>query len=187
MDRRGHHDRGTGQGSCDSHLQGIWGAAAAAEGTVNTEQQLVVFDLNDEAYGVDIGSVREIIRLQEITRVPCTPDFVEGVINLRGKVIPVVELRKRFSLLVQDRTKENRIVNVDIGGQEIGMVVDAVTEVLRISADAVEPPSSVITTADSGYLRGIARIDERLIILLDLDQVLSTEEKEALADVEMAA
>ncbi len=158
-----------------------------AEGTVNTEQQLVVFDLNDEAYGVDIGSVREIIRLQEITRVPRTPDFVEGVINLRGKVIPVVELRKRFSLPIQDRTKENRIVNVDIGGQEIGMVVDAVTEVLRISADAVEPPSSVITTADSGYLRGIAKIDERLIILLDLDQVLSRDEKEALADVEMAA
>ena len=99
----------------------------------------------------------------------------------------VVELRKRFSLPIQDRTKENRIVNVDIGGQEIGMVVDAVTEVLRISADAVEPPSSVITTADSGYLRGIAKIDERLIILLDLDQVLSRDEKEALADVEMAA
>ncbi|MCH7733696.1 MAG: chemotaxis protein CheW [Chloroflexi bacterium] len=158
-----------------------------ADTTGSTEQQLVVFDLNNEAYGVDIESVREIIRLQEITRVPRTPDFVEGVINLRGKVIPVVELRKRFGLPVQDRNSENRIVNVDIGGQEIGMVVDAVTEVLRISSDAVEPPSSVITTADSGYLKGIAKLDDRLIIMLDLDQVLSTDEKAALSSASLDA
>ncbi len=158
-----------------------------AEITGAAEQQLVVFDLNEEAYGVDIESVREIIRLQEITRVPRTPDFVEGVINLRGKVIPVVELRKRFGLPVQDRNSDNRIVNVDIGGQEIGMVVDAVTEVLRISSDSVEPPSSVITTADSGYLKGIAKLDDRLIIMLDLDQVLSTEEQSALSSADLAA
>ena len=158
-----------------------------ADTTGSAEQQLVVFDLNNEAYGVDIESVREIIRLQEITRVPRTPDFVEGVINLRGKVIPVVELRKRFGLPVQDRNSENRIVNVDIGGQEIGMVVDAVTEVLRISSDAVEPPSSVITTADSGYLKGNAKLDDRLIIMLDLEQVLSTGEKAALSSASLDA
>ncbi len=158
-----------------------------AENTGQFEQQLVVFDLNGEAYGVDIESVREIIRMQDITRVPRTPDFVEGVINLRGKVIPVVELRKRFSLPAMERSKDNRIVNVDISGQEIGMVVDAVTEVLRISSDSVEPPSSVITTADSGYLRGIAKLEDKLIILLDLDQVLSTEERETLSEVAQAA
>ncbi len=153
----------------------------------STEQQLVVFDLSGEAYGISIESVREIIRLQEITQVPRTPSFVEGVINLRGKVIPVVELRKRFGLEAKERDQDNRIVNVDIGGHEIGMVVDAVTEVLRISSNLVEPPSSVITTADSGYLRGIAKLDDRLIILLDLEQVLTTDEQAELAEGAVAA
>ncbi|NQW17514.1 MAG: chemotaxis protein CheW [Chloroflexi bacterium] len=151
------------------------------------EQQLVVFDLSGEAYGISIESVREIIRLQEITQVPRTPEFVEGVINLRGKVIPVVDLRKRFGLQERDRDSDNRIVNVDIGGHEIGMVVDAVTEVLRISSGSVEPPSNVITTADSGYLRGIAKLDNRLIILLDLEQVLSTDEQAEIGEVALAA
>ena len=144
--------------------------------TIEAEKQLVVFDLADEGYGVDISSVREIIRMQDITTVPRTPEFVEGVINLRGKVIPVVDLRKRFGFPESDATKDTRIVVVDIGGQDIGVVVDSVTEVLRIGADAVEPPSSVITTADSEYLLGIAKLDTRLIILLDLEQALSTME-----------
>ena len=151
------------------------------------EQQLVVFDLSTEAYGVDIGAVREIIRLQDITRVPRTPEFVEGVINLRGKVIPVVDLRKRFGLPTEDESKENRIVVVDIGAQDIGVVVDAVTEVLRIPTGSVEPPASVITTADSEYLLGIAKLDSRLIILLDLEQVLTEAEHESLREMELAA
>ena len=142
--------------------------------TIASEKQLVVFDLAAEAYGVDISSVREIIRMQDITKVPRTPEFVEGVINLRGKVIPVVDLRKRFGFDVEDATKDTRIVVVDISGQDIGVVVDAVTEVLRVSADAVEPPSSVITTADSEYLLGIVKLSTRLIILLDLEQALSS-------------
>ena len=148
-----------------------------------SERQLVVFDLATEAYGVDIGAVREIIRLQEITNVPRTPEFVKGVINLRGKVIPVVDLRKRFGLPVGEESTENRIVVVDIGGQDIGVIVDAVNEVLRIFSDSVEPPSSVITTADSDYLMGIAKVEDRLIILLDLESVLSAEERALLADV----
>ena len=151
------------------------------------EQQLVVFDLASEAYGVDIGAVREIIRLQEITKVPRTPQFVEGVINLRGKVIPVIDLRKRFALQVAAETGDNRIVVVDIGGQDIGAVVDAVTEVLRITRDSIEPPASVITTDDSGYLLGIGKLDDKLIILLDLQQVLSQAEQSSLVEVAMAA
>lgn len=151
------------------------------------EQQLVVFDLASEAYGVDIGVVREIIRLQEITKVPRTPQFVEGVINLRGKVIPVIDLRKRFALQVAAETGDNRIVVVDIGGQDIGAVVDAVTEVLRITRDSIEPPASVITTDDSGYLLGIGKLDDKLIILLDLQQVLSQSEQNSLVEVAMAA
>ena len=151
------------------------------------ERQLVVFDLSTESYGVDIGAVREIIRLQEITKVPRTPEFVEGVINLRGGVIPVIDLRKRFELPVADETSDNRIVVVDIGGQNIGVVVDAVTEVLRVSADSIEPPSSVITTSESEYLLGIAKLDDRLIILLDLNQVLSEADQETLEEVGLVA
>jgi len=155
----------------------------ATNEATSTEQQLVSFDLATESYGVDIGAVREIIRLQEITNVPRTPEFVEGVINLRGKVIPVVDIRKRFGLPVGDQSAENRIVVVDIGGQDIGVIVDAVNEVLRIFSDSVEPPSSVITTADSDYLMGIAKVDDKLLILLDLESVLSAEERAVLADV----
>ena len=155
----------------------------ATNEATSTEQQLVNFDLATESYGVDIGAVREIIRLQEITNVPRTPEFVEGVINLRGKVIPVVDIRKRFGLPVGDQSAENRIVVVDIGGQDIGVIVDAVNEVLRIFSDSVEPPSSVITTADSDYLMGIAKVDDKLLILLDLESVLSAEERAVLADV----
>ena len=153
--------------------------------TTQAEQQLVVFDLASEGYGVDIGAVREIIRMQEITRVPKTPEFVEGVINLRGKVIPVIDLRKRFGLHVAEQNKDNRIVVVDIGKQDIEVIVDAVTEVLRISTDSVEPPTSVITSADSDYLLGIAKLENRLIILLDLESVLSKEEKETLIDEDL--
>lgn len=145
----------------------------SSQETTRSERQLVVFDLASESYGVDIGAVREIIRMQTITRVPRTPDFVEGVINLRGKVIPVVDLRKRFRLVIAEQSAENRIVVVDISGQDIGVIVDAVTEVLRIFEDSIEPPSTVITTAESKYLMGIAKLEDRLIIMLDLECVLS--------------
>ena len=154
--------------------------------TLEAEKQLVVFDLADEAYGVDISSVREIIRMQEITRVPRAPDYVEGVINLRGRVIPVVDLRKRFGFTVTEWTKDTRIVVIDIGKQDIGVVVDAVNEVLRLSAGAVEPPSSVITTVESEYLVGIAKLESRLIILLDLEQALSAMENDAVSESKAA-
>ncbi len=144
-----------------------------AEENTQSEQQLVVLDLGSEAYGVDISSVREIIRMQEITQLPRMPEYVEGVINLRGKVTPVVDLRKRFRIEVTEYTKETRIVVVDVGNQDIGVIVDAVTEVLRISSGDIEPPSTVVTTEESDYLMGIVKLSERLIILLDLDRVLA--------------
>jgi len=136
------------------------------------ERQLVVFDLAGEAYGVNIGTVREIIRMQAVTHVPETPDFVEGVINLRGRVIPVVDLRKRFALATSEHTSDSRIVVVDIAGHDIGVIVDAVTEVLRVAGASIEPASALITTEDSYYMDGIAKIGDRLLILLDLDRVL---------------
>ena len=159
---------------------------AQAQAT-SQERQLVVFDLNEEAYGVDIGAVREIIRMQEITRVPRAPDFIEGVINLRGKVIPVVDLRTRFEMPKGKRDTDNRIVVVDVSGQDIGMVVDAVTEVSRVASSSIEPPSSVITTEDSGYLTGIVKTDEKLIILLEIAKVITSRETIDLSSVRQAA
>ncbi len=149
---------------------------------LDAEEQLVVFELANEVYGVDISRVQEIIRMTTITRLPRAPEFVEGVINLRGKVIPVVDLKKRFGLQEGERTKASRIVVVDVGDHTIGMVVDAVSEVLRVPSGAVEPPSPVVTTIESDYIRGIAKLEGRLIILLDLDKVLSWDEKRKLRE-----
>jgi purine-binding chemotaxis protein CheW len=149
------------------------------------ERQLVVFDLAGEVYGVNIETVREIIRMQDVTYVPDAPEFVEGVINLRGRVIPVVDLRKRFSLTQSEATEESRVVVVDIGGEDIGVIVDAVTEVLRIAVDSIESTSSLVTTEDSYYLEGIVEVDDGLLILLDIEQALAqgVEEMPELADV----
>src|SRR5919198_4274220 len=144
------------------------------------EQQLVVFQLGAELYGVEIARVHEIIRLQAVTRVPRAPAFVEGVINLRGKVIPVVDLRRRFGLPMAEHTRSSRIVVLEIGDQVVGFIVDGVSEVLRVNTSTVEPPSPVVAGIDSEYLNGIAKVDEQLIILLDLDRVLAREERRAL-------
>ncbi len=150
------------------------------------EEQLVVFDLGEEVYGIDISRVQEIIRMQSITQVPGAPSFVEGVINLRGKIIPVVDLHRRFGLPPADSTKASRIVVVETDGHTIGMVVDAVSEVLRIPGDCIEPPSPIVAGVDSEYLRGIAKLEGRLVILLQLDKVLTSEQKAALPDLEAA-
>jgi purine-binding chemotaxis protein CheW len=147
-------------------------------------EQLVVFGLADEYYGVEIGAVNTIIRMQEITEIPRSPEFVEGVINLRGSIIPVIDLRKRFSLPVGEVTKASRIVVVEAAGQLIGMVVDAVTETLRLSQESIEPPSPIVTSVDSEYVRGVGKLDNRLVILLDLDKILSNRDMDALRGIE---
>lgn len=147
------------------------------------EMQLVVFELGDESYGVDISRVQDINRMQEITEIPHAPESVVGVINLRGRVIPVIDLRKRFGLPDAVHTKDTRIVVVHLDGNLIGVIVDAVSQVLRIPADIVEQPSPVLAGVDSRYLRGIAKLADRLVILLDLDFVLSRREQEAISEV----
>jgi len=147
------------------------------------EQQLVVFELANESYGVDIGAVNTIIRMQEVTAVPRSPDFVEGVINLRGSIIPVIDLRKRFALSEGEITKASRIVVVEAAGVLIGMVVDAVTETLRLSQDVIEPPSPIVTSVDSQYVRGVGKLENRLVILLDVDKVLTCKETDVLNTV----
>jgi len=144
------------------------------------EDQFVVFDLANEYFGVDIGAVEGIIKMQSITAVPHAPAFVEGVTNLRGEVLPVIDLRRRFGLPVAEATKQTRVVVIDVGGTKVGMVVDGVSEVLRVSEEDVEPLSPIVSTVDSAFITGIAKMADRLIILLDLARVLSVEERSEL-------
>lgn len=144
-----------------------------AKDTVTAEQQMVLFELGSEIYGLDIAAVHEIIRMQPITRVPKAPFYVEGVINLRGKVIPVIDMGKRFGLEKVENNKNNRIVVVNIQDTILGIIVDAVTEVLRIPIDSIEPVSDIVTAANSDYLLGIAKLTDKMVILLELDKLLS--------------
>ena len=147
------------------------------------ERQLVVFELGTEYFGVGIDAVESIVKIQEITRMPQAPAFVEGVTNLRGTVLPVIDLRKRLNIQVTEMTKETRIVVVNMNGMKVGMIVDGVSEVLTVSDDIIEPPPSMFSTIDTQYLTGIARLEDRLIILLDLVEVLSVKEKIALQEI----
>jgi purine-binding chemotaxis protein CheW len=145
--------------------------------------QLVTFSIGDEEFGVEILKVQEINRMMEITRVPKAPDFVEGVINLRGRVIPVIDLRKRFGLESKVHDKDTRIIVIEINKMIVGFVVDAVSEVLRIPADTVEPPPPVVAGLDSEYISGVGKLEDRLLILLDLDRLLTRQEKSQLTQV----
>lgn len=144
------------------------------------ESQLVIFELAGEHYGMRIDTVESIVKLQDITKVPHAPDFVEGVTNMRGTVLPVIDLRKRFGLTRQEATKDSRIIVVEVNQTKVGMTVDAVTEVLRVQDENVAPPSPLVTTIDSAFIIGIAKVGERLIILLDLARVLTSGEQKKL-------
>ncbi|EGW36786.1 chemotaxis protein CheW [Desulfosporosinus sp. OT] len=139
------------------------------------EEQLVTFNLGSEEFGVDIMRVQEIIRIPPITRVPKAPSYVEGVINLRGNVIPVVSLRNRFGMTRVEETDLSRIVVLQVQSKVFGIRVDAVTEVLRIDSEAIEPPPQVALSMDSQFIRGVGKIGERLLILLDLDNIMGGE------------
>jgi purine-binding chemotaxis protein CheW len=146
--------------------------------------QLVSFNIGEEEFGVDILKVQEIIRLVEITKVPNAPHFVEGVINLRGKVIPVIDLRKRLGLISIASSSESRIVVVEIDNKIIGFLVDCVNEVLRISRNITEPPPSIIAGINSDYITAIGKLEDRILILLDLERILDTKEKSSLELIE---
>ncbi len=134
--------------------------------------QLVTFTLRNEEYAVDILNVQEINRITEITQVPNSPSYVEGVINLRGKVMPVINLRKKFNLEDKETDDTSRIIIMDIKGVTNGLVVDSVSEVLRIPTDIVEPPPPMSSDMNSKFIKGIAKLENRLIILIDIDELL---------------
>lgn len=164
---------------CDLNCQ--LEAQSMAEGTVEKQTgvgeellQLVSFSIGEEEFGVDILRVQEINRMLDVTRVPNAPEYVDGVINLRGKVIPIVDLRQRFGMERREHDKNTRIIVVELSGQVLGFVVDAVREVLRIPRSVTEPPPALAGGAREEYIIGVGKLDDRLLMLLDLEKVLRT-------------
>ncbi len=141
------------------------------------EYQLVVFTIGEEEFGVDISQVREIVRVAQITYLPKAPAFIEGVVNLRGQVLAVIDLSKRIGVTSKERGENTRIIVVEVGENTVGMIVDSVSEVLRLSSEFVEAvPSLVETEVLEHYIRGVGKLKDRLLVLLDLNKILSPEE-----------
>jgi purine-binding chemotaxis protein CheW len=138
--------------------------------------QLVVFNIGKELYGVGIEAVHEIVKVPDITEVPDAPAFLEGVINLRGKIVPVVDLRKRMNLDSKERTKSSRVLITEDDGRLVGLLVDAVSEVLKIPPDAVEAPPEMVSSVGVEYITGVAKVEGRLVILLNLKKVFRVED-----------
>jgi purine-binding chemotaxis protein CheW len=149
--------------------------------------QLVGLRIGRETYGVPIAIVREIVRVPEITAVPNAQEFVEGVINLRGKIISVVDLRKRFGGSASENGKKNRVVVVELENRTVGLIVNSASEVLKIPPSEIEPPGSVFPEGEIDYVTGVGKLDGRLVILLDLNKVLKTTELRHLEELVPAA
>lgn len=149
--------------------------------------QVVSFALGSEEYGVDIAQVQEINRMVTITHVPRAPHFMEGVINLRGQLIPIIDLRTRFGMPRSEQSKNTRIVVTEIGSKRVGMVVDSVSEVLRIPVEEIEDAPDMIAGVDTEYIRGVGKIGDRLIILLDLGRVITGSERRDLEALDAEA
>jgi purine-binding chemotaxis protein CheW len=147
---------------------------------VDDLEQMVTFNLGQEEYGVNILQVQEINRMVEITQVPQTEHYVEGIINLRGKVIPIIDLRKKFGMAEKEYDSHTRIVVVDVSSEVVGLVVDGVSEVLRVQADSLEDAPKLVSGASSysgaEYIKSIAKLQDRLLIYLDLNKIISSSE-----------
>lgn len=145
--------------------------------------KVIVFELENEEYALPVEHVGAIERMQPITRIPATADFVKGVINLRGVIIPVIDLRLRFDMEKAELTDDNRIIIVHLNEYEVGLVVDAANDVIDIPKSIIEAPPEVIGSVDIDYIEGVAKLENRLFVLLDLEKVLA-EQKETLAKLE---
>jgi purine-binding chemotaxis protein CheW len=145
-------------------------------GTTGEIDQMINFVVGGEEYGVDIQRVKEVIRIKEITRLPSVPSFVKGVINLRGDVIPIIDLREKFDLKQKDYQETTRVIVVEVEGRSIGMVVDSVSHVVRITSSQVGPPP-LVGGSTAECINGVVNLGERLILLLNIDKMLTTEER----------
>lgn len=138
--------------------------------------QLVGFKTGNEYFGVPIGKVKEIVRVPEITAVPDTPAFLNGVINLRGRIIPVIEMNGRLGVAGPGRKKTNRVLVLDIGGSVVGLLVDSASEILKVPEELIEPPPALVSAIGAEYVTGVGKLKDKLIVLLDVARLLSPEE-----------
>jgi len=147
--------------------------------------QLVSFMLADEEYGVEVLKVREIIRMPTITKMPNVPQHVEGIINLRGKVIPIISMRRRFNLMESENNSQTRIIIMDVVGSLTGFIVDSVSEVIRIHGSEIQPPPSMVVAGGVGqeFITGVYNHAERLLIIMDIDRMFSDVERESFAEI----
>lgn len=145
-------------------------------GAIVKDQKVIIFQLNDEEYGIPVQQVRSIERVLHITRVPRTASFVKGVINLRGVVTPIIDLRTRFNLEASEYQDSTRIIIAASDDMEVGLIVDSANDVIDIPVDAIEPAPEVVGVVESEYINGVARVNKRLLILLNLDKVLNPEQ-----------
>jgi purine-binding chemotaxis protein CheW len=154
-------------------------------GLINmAELQLVVFKLDKEEYGVDIMQVQEISPYQKLTKVPNSPDFVDGIVNLRGDVIPVVNLKKKFRLIESEVTELTRLIVINNGSRRTGFIVDDASEVITISDKDIEEAPPMIVGADRKYIQGVGKLDKRILIILNLHKLLTEEEEIQLNDIQ---
>lgn len=150
------------------------------------ENQYVIFNLNSEEFGIDIMNVKEIIPYQESVNVPNTPEFVEGIINYRGKVIPIINLKKRLSLSGSEITKDTRIIVITFDDKDVGFVVDEASQTMVIEDEQIDPTPDIISEVDRRFITGVGKIgEERLLILLDLHNILTDEEKQQIEKMEI--
>jgi len=173
----------TGSGASRRDL--IPGRAAQMK-EAEPQEHLVIFTLGNECYGVDIGDVWEINTMQDITRVPRAPHFIEGVINLRGEIVPVMDLRKRLGLPARPADQKSRIMVTKTSHNRLGLIVDSVREVLKLPASLIKPTAELGTLIDESFVWGVAHKDEQLIVLIDLQGLFDADEHEALDTMEAA-
>jgi len=149
----------------------------------NKQLQLVTFNLSDEVFAVDILNIQSINRKIDITVIPNAPDFIEGIINLRGQVIPIISLRKRFGMEAKRLDKDSRFIVMEIENKIIGFIVDSVYEVLKIDSSLCSPPPPLTGGIDTEYITSVAKLEDKLIIILDLNKIISKKEMEELKDI----
>lgn len=145
---------------------------------------LVTFKIGEEEFGVDILSVETIIRMMEITKIPRAPEFVEGVINLRGMIIPIIDFRKKFKMNPRDEGKDTRIIVTNVGNKQMGFIVDSVSEVIRLPVTAIDPPPSIVSGIEAEYIDGVGKLDDRLLILINIQKLFDESERENLEKFE---
>ncbi|MBP1931516.1 purine-binding chemotaxis protein CheW [Ammoniphilus resinae] len=151
---------------------------------MSDEKKIIVFRLLDQEYGVELKYVKSIERLESVTKVPRTPKFVKGVINLRGIVTPIIDLKERLGLPQAELTEESRVIIVELDGLEAGFIVDSANDVLDIPLQSIEPAPNVFQGVRFEFLEGIAKLDQRLLVLLNFNKVLNLEEMDQLSKVE---